>query len=149
MDENNDQELFFGSKSNYNLTNPLNNSSGAKFRVFNINGNSGSFEYIGSPINEHWFEGVCNIRNKEISLNGFNYVKTIEPGTVSIMGDEVKVTKVAKIIFTNDNNVSMSQPQSQGSPNTETLKTLLNIYNGASDEIKSLININLLNQMLK
>ena len=47
---------------------------------------------------------------------------------------EVKVTKVAKIIFTNDNNVSMSQPQSQGKPKHRNTKNIIEHLQRASDE---------------
>ncbi len=74
---------FFGNKNNKTLEGELSNSSGASFKVFNINGNQAEYQYCGAIKNENWFESVAKITNSASdTLNDRKEIITIKPGIV-------------------------------------------------------------------
>jgi len=91
---------FFSGKSNKTLQGELSNGSGAKFKIFNINGNRAEFEYCGSIINENWFDGIADITNgaSEILNNKLNIITT-KPGIVIKEDGNWRVEKRGEIKF--------------------------------------------------
>lgn len=97
---NDSNVLYFSSKYNKELTEKLSNASGAKFKVFDINGNDAKFAYIGAVINQNWIETVCDISNHvSDDLGNKTRIITTQPGTVRNENGNWIVIKRAVIRF--------------------------------------------------
>lgn len=95
-----DNNLYFASKSERQLTDQLSNSNNASFKVYAVNVNDAKFEYIGSVRNENWFEGICTIENAaNDNLSDKKQINTTQPGTVKKENNNWVVSKPAKIKF--------------------------------------------------
>jgi hypothetical protein len=93
-------EFYFASKSNKQLTEQLPNSANASFKVYEITGNEAKFEYIGSVRNENWFEGVCSIENSaNDNLSDKKHISTTKPGRVRKFDNFWIVSTPASIKF--------------------------------------------------
>jgi len=91
---------YFSGKIDKILEGELSNSSGAKFKIFNIDGNRAEFEFCGSVINENWFDGVADIMNDvSETLNNKNNIITTKPGIVVKEGGNWRVEKRVEIKF--------------------------------------------------
>ena len=92
--------LYFASKSNKQLTEPLPSSTNASFKVITIKDNDAEFEYVGAVRNENWFEGVCTIENlANDNLFDKKNIATRQPGKVRKENDYWVVITPAKIKF--------------------------------------------------
>jgi hypothetical protein len=95
-----DNSLYFASKSDKQLTEPLPSSTNASFKVYAVNGNEVKFDYIGVVRNENWFEGICTIENAaNDNLSDKKQIRTTEPGKVKKENNNWVVDKPAKIKF--------------------------------------------------
>jgi hypothetical protein len=95
-----DNDVYFASKSEKQLTEQLPNSANASFKVYAANDNEAKFDYIGAVRNENWFEGICTIENAaNDNLSDKKQINTINPGKVKKENNNWIVTTPAKIKF--------------------------------------------------
>lgn len=95
-----DSSLYFASKSEKQLTEPLTNSVNASFKVYAANGNEAKFDYIGTVRNENWFEGICTIENAaNDNLSDKKQINTTQAGKVKKENNNWVVITPAKIKF--------------------------------------------------
>lgn len=76
-----DDSQYFGSKNKKTLINET-GKEGAKFRVFNVNGNEADFEYCGGVTNLDFLESVCDIPSDAYNVQSKTNITTTDRGKV-------------------------------------------------------------------
>jgi uncharacterized protein YlxW (UPF0749 family) len=95
-----DDVKFFKSKRSKILTEELQDSTDALFRVFNIKGDEAEFEYCGGVINQDFLTDVCIFTNNPSDVPNKTKITTTSSGIVKKdSNNNWEVTEKAKIKF--------------------------------------------------
>jgi len=78
---NEDIKYFRSKQGNFFFEEVFNESEG-KFKVFDINGNEGKFEYYGGVVNSDFFIDICSFENNPSEVPNKTKIRTIIPGVV-------------------------------------------------------------------
>ena len=73
---------FFRSKQGKLFFEEVIVESEGKFKVFDINGNEGKFEYYGGVVNSDFFIDICSFENNPSEVPNKTKIRTIIPGVV-------------------------------------------------------------------
>lgn len=96
----NENVLFFKSKNGKILTEELQNSNEASFKLYNINDNEAEFSYCGGVVNQDFFTDVCSFANNPSDVPNKTKITTTTPGVVKKdSNNKWEVTEKAKIKF--------------------------------------------------
>lgn len=96
----NENVVFFKSKNGKILTEELQNSTEASFKLYNINDNEAEFSYCGGVVNQDFFTDVCSFANNPSDVPNKTKITTTTPGVVKKdSNNKWEVTEKAKIKF--------------------------------------------------